>query len=195
MFHWLERLPLQGLGKQRSKGASEETALRNDNDGSGGSGLSSFVLVAAPVDRQSHREVKWKMTAAPMAGQFQWFLRTPFTPPPLPPWGREGSGAGHEIPVALLSRGIGQRPAVLITTLVFVAGLGPASCFGQHIPKRLCNFTLDRGFLLFTVYWQSVKCFIRQMLPSAQLCSVVAASEDVSVGTLTRVTSGLKACL
>lgn len=115
--------------------------------------------------------------------------------PPLPPWGREGSGAGHEIPVALLSGGVGQRPAVLITTLVFIAGLGPANHFGQHIPKLLCNFTLDRGFLLFTVYWQSVKCFIRQMLPSAQLCSVVTASEDVSVGTHTRVTSGLKACL
>lgn len=33
------------------------------------------------------------------------------------------------------------------------------------------------------------------MLPSAQLCSAVTAREDVSVGTHTRVTSGLKAWL
>lgn len=33
------------------------------------------------------------------------------------------------------------------------------------------------------------------MLPSTQLCSAVPASEDVSVGTHTRLTSGLKACI
>jgi len=68
-------------------------------------------------------------------------------------------------------------------------------CFSKYIPKLPCNRKVDMGFLLlFTVYWQSIKHFIGQALPPAQLCSAVTASKDVAVGTHTRVTSTLKAC-
>lgn len=55
--------------------------------------------------------------------------------------------------------GVGQRPVALLTALVPTQGWGTVIaatrgtlCFGQHIPKLLCNFSPHRGLLfLFTV--------------------------------------------
>ena len=146
--------------------------------------------------------MEWTAAVVPMARQLQWLPRTSFNMQPQ--WGSEGSGAGFRAPVALLSEVLSQRPGSLITILVFISRVGSRGtvlwwstfCFSQLIPEPSCNFKPDRGFLfLFTVYWQSIRCFIGQMLLSAQLCSAVTASEDVSVGTHTRVSSDVKACL
>lgn len=40
------------------------------------------------------------------------------------PMGKGGTGAAPEIPVALLSGQLNQRPELLINTLLFAAGLG-----------------------------------------------------------------------
>lgn len=126
----------------------------------------------------------------PVARQLQWLLRTSFNI--QPPWGREGSGgrlpssSGFAEWALFISR-VGSGGTVIWWSTF---------CFSQLIPEPSCNFKLDRDFLfLFTVYWQSIRCFIGQMLLSAQLCSAVTASEEVSVGTHTRVTSDVKACL
>lgn len=80
------RLALPGLllqGEQRYKGASAETALKDDSTGSSTSGLSSLAKAVAPVDKQGHKEVGWRVTVAPMAGWLHWFQDTLNTPNPV----------------------------------------------------------------------------------------------------------------